>query len=126
MTPLVTAITELLKLLDQDQLKELDDHIRENSLYPTVEFCWAKYALLESLQLPDEEKIAFDLVLEKSGPNRISLIKVIRQRKLGIGLYEAKMLTEDLPKTLAEGLTKSEAEEFKKDIISVGGEASIK
>jgi len=75
---------------------------------------------------PVEEKIAFDVVLKETGPNKIAVIKEVRASVAGLGLAEAKALVEGAPKTIKEGVTKEEADEIKKKIESAGAKVEIK
>lgn len=72
-----------------------------------------------------EEKTTFDVTLTGFGDKKIQVIKVVRAIT-GLGLKEAKDLVEAVPKTLKEGLTKEEAEKFKKEIEESGGTVQIK
>ncbi len=72
-----------------------------------------------------EEKTEFDLVLTGFGANKIQVIKVVRELT-GLGLKEAKDLVEGVPKTVKEAIPKKDAEDLKKKIEEVGGQAEIK
>ena len=64
---------------------------------------------------PAEEKTEFDVELTDVGPNKIKVIKVIREIT-GLGLKEAKDLVEGAPKVVKEQASKADAEEMKKKI----------
>lgn len=72
-----------------------------------------------------EEKVAFDVVLENYGDKKIQVIKVVRSMT-ALGLKEAKDLVESAPKSVKEGVSKEDAEKFKKEIEEAGGTATIK
>ncbi len=72
-----------------------------------------------------EEKTEFDLVLTGFGANKIQVIKVVRELT-GLGLKEAKDLVEGVPKAVKEAISKKDAEDLKKKIEEVGGQAEIK
>ena len=59
-----------------------------------------------------EEKTEFDVELTEVGPNKVKVIKVVREAT-GLGLKEAKDLVEAAPKAVKEGVSKAEAEELK-------------
>lgn len=59
-----------------------------------------------------EEKTEFDVELTEVGPNKVKVIKVVRE-VTGLGLKEAKDLVDGAPKVLKEAATKDEAEEIK-------------
>ncbi len=75
---------------------------------------------------PVEEKTAFDVILKKTGANKIGVIKEVRAVVAGLGLAEAKALVEGAPKTLKEGVTKEEAEQIKTKIEAAGAKVEIK
>ena len=72
-----------------------------------------------------EEKTDFDVVLTSVGDKKIQVIKVVREIT-GLGLKEAKDLVEGAPKPVKEGVPKEQAEEMKKKIEEVGGQAELK
>ncbi len=67
----------------------------------------------------DEEKSAFNVVLKEAGPNKIAVIKVVRDAT-GLGLKEAKDLVDGAPKTIKENVEKAEAEELKTKFTEAG------
>jgi len=72
-----------------------------------------------------EEKTEFDLVLKSFGENKVGVIKTIRTIT-GLGLKEAKDLVEGAPSTVKEGISKADAEKFKKELEEAGAQAEIK
>ena len=73
-----------------------------------------------------EEKTEFDVELTDVGPNKIKVIKVVREVVSGLGLKEAKELVDGCPKTLKEGISKEAAEEIKKKFEEIGATIEIK
>ena len=73
-----------------------------------------------------EEKTEFDVILKEVGPEKIKVIKVVREVVAGLGLKEAKELVDGCPKTLKEGVSKEAAEEIKKKFAEVGATVEIK
>ena len=73
----------------------------------------------------EEEKTEFDVVLANVGSEKIKVIKVVRELT-GLGLKEAKEGVDNAPKTLKEGIEKSEAEAIKKALEEVGATVEIK
>ena len=59
-----------------------------------------------------EEKTEFDVELTEVGPNKVKVIKVVREAT-GLGLKEAKEVVDGAPKVVKEGVSKAEAEEIK-------------
>ena len=59
-----------------------------------------------------EEKTEFDVELTEVGPNKVKVIKVVRE-VTGLGLKEAKDVVDGAPKVVKEGASKEEAEDIK-------------
>lgn len=72
-----------------------------------------------------EEQTEFTLVLTDGGANKINVIKEVRAIT-NLGLKEAKDLVEGAPKTVKEGLSKADADKFKKQIEAAGGKVELK
>ena len=74
----------------------------------------------------EEEQTEFDVVLEEvPADKKIAILKVVRALT-GLGLKEAKEMVESTPKTIKEGVAKSDAEEAQKQIQEAGGKVSVK
>lgn len=72
-----------------------------------------------------EEQTEFTVILAEVGEKKINVIKEVRAIT-GLGLKEAKDLVEAAPKPLKEGLSKDEANKFKKQLEEVGAKVEIK
>ena len=72
-----------------------------------------------------EEKTEFDVVLKDVGPEKIKVIKVVREQT-GLGLKEAKDLVDNAPSTVKEALPKEEAEKVAEAFKGVGATVEIK
>ena len=72
-----------------------------------------------------EEKTEFDVELTEVGPNKVKVIKVVREAT-GLGLKEAKDLVDNAPKTLKEAASKEEAEEIKSKLEAEGAKVTLK
>jgi large subunit ribosomal protein L7/L12 len=72
-----------------------------------------------------EEKTEFDVILQDVGPNKIQVIKVVRELT-SLGLKEAKDLVEAAPKPVKEAIAKEEAEAAKAKLAEVGATAVVK
>jgi len=72
-----------------------------------------------------EEQTEFDVILKDAGAKKINTIKVVRAIT-GLGLKEAKAAVEEAPTTLKEGVSKEEAEDFKKQIEEAGAGCELK
>jgi large subunit ribosomal protein L7/L12 len=74
---------------------------------------------------PAEEKTEFDAILSEVGPNKINVIKVVRELT-GLGLKEAKAVVDEAPKPIKEGVSKEEAEKIAAKMAEVGAKVTIK
>ncbi len=73
----------------------------------------------------EEEKDSFDVELTEVGPNKVKVIKVVRE-VTGLGLKEAKDLVDSAPKMVKEGAMKAEAEELKAKLEAEGAKVTLK
>ncbi len=73
----------------------------------------------------EEEQTEFTATLTEIGPNKIPVIKVVRELT-GLGLKEAKDLVDAFPKAVKEAVTKDEAEKIKAALEDVGAKVEIK
>jgi large subunit ribosomal protein L7/L12 len=72
-----------------------------------------------------EEQTEFTATLTEIGPNKIPVIKVVRELT-GLGLKEAKDLVDAAPKAVKEGIARDEAEKIKAALEEQGGKVEIK
>jgi large subunit ribosomal protein L7/L12 len=70
------------------------------------------------------EKTIFDVVLKSSGPKKLEIIKLVKE-KVGLGLKESKELVDEAPKTLKEKLNKADAEALYKAFKDAGAEVEM-
>ena len=120
--------------------EQLIDHLSQMSvmdmatLVKTLETKWGVSAAPVAVAGPavaadaapkEEEKTEFDIELKEAGPNRINVIKAVREIT-GLGLKEAKELVEGAPKTVKEAMPKAEAEEIKKKLEEAGAKVELK
>ena len=72
-----------------------------------------------------EEKDEFDVELAEVGPNKVKVIKVVREAT-GLGLKEAKELVDGAPKVIKEAAEKAEAEDIKTKLEAEGAKVTLK
>ena len=73
----------------------------------------------------EEEKTEFDVELTEVGPNKVKVIKVVREAT-GLGLKEAKEVVDSAPKAVKSGVSKEEAEELKTKLEAEGAKVTLK
>ena len=71
------------------------------------------------------EKDDFDVELTEVGPNKVKVIKVVRE-VTGLGLKEAKEMVDGAPKVVKEGASKAEAEDIKTKLEAEGAKVNLK
>jgi len=74
---------------------------------------------------PVEEQTEFDAILSEVGPNKINVIKVVREIT-GLGLKEAKAVVDEAPSAIKEAVSKEEAEKIAEKMAEVGAKVTIK
>ena len=73
----------------------------------------------------EEEKTEFNVELTEVGPNKVKVIKVVREAT-GLGLKEAKEAVDNAPKIVKEAISKEEAEAIKAKFEAEGAKVTIK
>ncbi|MEY4723565.1 MAG: hypothetical protein RLZZ324_1078 [Candidatus Parcubacteria bacterium] len=118
----LVASIEKLTVLDLAELvKILEEKFGVSAAAPMAMMAAAPAAAAA----PAEEKTSFDVELTDSGSNKIGVIKVIREITQ-LGLKEAKDMVDGAPKMVKEGVSKADAESWKKKIEEAGGKATLK
>jgi large subunit ribosomal protein L7/L12 len=124
-TELVEQISKLSVLEVSELVKALEDTFGVKAAAPMAFAPGAGAAPAAGGAAAAEEKTEFAAVLISAGPNKIPVIKVVREIT-GLGLKEAKDLVEGAPKPVKEGLNKGQAEEIKKKLTETGATVEIK
>ncbi len=119
----ITAIIEELKGLTVLELSELV-HAVEDEFGVSAAAAVAVAAPTEGAAAA-EEKTEFDVILKSAGPEKIKVIKVVREIT-GLGLKEAKAIVDEAPKPLKEAVSKDDAEAIKAKLEEVKAEVEIK
>jgi large subunit ribosomal protein L7/L12 len=73
---------------------------------------------------PAEEKTAFNVVLKAGGPNKLNVVKIVKDLT-GLGLKEAKDLVDGAPKPIKEGISKADAEGMVAKLKEAGADVEI-
>ncbi|MBR2528531.1 MAG: 50S ribosomal protein L7/L12 [Blautia sp.] len=73
----------------------------------------------------EEEKTEFDVELTEVGPNKVKVIKVVREIT-GLGLKEAKAVVDEAPKMVKEAVSKAEADDIKAKLEAEGAKITLK
>ena len=121
---LLDAIDKMTVLELSEFIKRFEDRYGVTAAAPAAAAA-APAASAAAAPEAAEEQTEFSAILVEIGPNKIPVIKVVRELT-GLGLKEAKDLVDAAPKAVKEGVTKDEAEKIKAQIEEVGGKVEIK
>ena len=120
----ITAIVEELKVLSVLELSELVKAVEEE-FGVSAAAAVAVAAPVAGGAAAAEEKTDFDVILAEVGPNKMQVIKAVKDLA-GLGLAEAKAFVDSAPKTLKEAVAKDEAENMKAKLEEVGAKVELK
>jgi len=122
--------TDILEAIDGMTVLELSEFIKAfeerygvTAAAPAAVAVAAPAAAAEAEAV--EEQTEFSAILAEVGPNKIPVIKVVRELT-GLGLKEAKDLVDAAPKPVKEGVDKAEAEKIKAALEEQGAKVEIK
>ncbi|HEY3335662.1 MAG TPA: 50S ribosomal protein L7/L12 [Candidatus Limnocylindrales bacterium] len=122
---LLEAFEQMTVLELSDFKKKFEDRFGVTAAAP-VAFAGASPAAgAAPAAAAEEEQTEFSAVLSEVGPNKIPVIKVVRELT-GLGLKEAKDLVDAAPKAVKEGVAKDEAEKIKAALEEQGAKVDIK
>lgn len=116
----IDAIKELTVLELNDLVKACEEEFGVSAAAGVVVAAAADGGAAEA-----EEKTEFDVELTEVGPNKVKVIKVVRE-VTGLGLKEAKDAVDSAPKMVKEGVSKEEAEDIKTKLEAEGAKVTLK
>lgn len=115
------AFVAALKEMTLLEIKELVDGLKEEFGIDPTAVSAAPAAAVEEV----EEKTEFDVILKDFGAKKLAVIKVVRELT-GLGLADAKNLTETPDAVIKEGVSKDTAEEVAAKLKEAGAEVEVK
>jgi large subunit ribosomal protein L7/L12 len=122
------AVAELIDQIDKLTVLELADLVHQleekygvSAAAPVA----AAAAPAAGAAAPVEAKTDFDVILEEAGPEKIKVIKAVRE-VTSLGLTEAKAFVESAPKPVKEGIPKDEADAIAKKLSEAGAKVTVK
>ena len=116
----IEAIKELTVLELNDLVKACEEEFGVSAAAGVVVAAAGVGAAAEA-----EEKTEFDVELTEVGPNKVKVIKVVREAT-GLGLKEAKDVVDGAPSMLKQGISKEEAEALKASLEAEGAKITLK
>ncbi len=115
----IAAIKELSVLELNDLVKACEEEFGVSASAGVVVAAAAADAPVE------EEKTEFDVELTEIGPNKVKVIKVVKDYT-GLGLKESKELVDSAPSIIKQGITKAEADDLIEKLTAEGAVATAK
>lgn len=122
---LISAIENMTVLELADLVKALEERFGVSAAAPAAVAVAPGGGAAAAPAAPVEEQTEFDVILKEIGPNKINVIKAVRELTT-LGLKEAKDLVEAAPKSVKEGVNKAEAEAAKAKLEAAGATAEVK
>ena len=122
---LLEAIDGMTVLELSEFIKAFEEHYGVTAAAPAAVAVAAAPAGGEAGAEAAAEQTEFEVVLAEVGPNKIPVIKVVRELT-GLGLKEAKDVVDAAPKAVKEGVDKDEAEKIKASLEEQGAKVDIK
>ena len=116
---MIEAIKELSVLELNELVKACEEEFGVSAAAGVV------VAAAEGAGAAAEEKTEFDVELTEVGPNKVKVIKVVRELT-GLGLKEAKEAVDNAPKVIKEAVSKEEADEIKAKFEAEGAKVTVK
>ncbi len=117
---IVAAVEELTVLELNELVKAIEEKFGVSAAAPVMMAGAAAPAASA-----EEEKSEFDVVLAEVGPNKMAVIKAVKEIT-GLGLKEAKELVDNAPKPVKEGASKADAEDIQKKLEEQGAKIELK
>ncbi|NLW78273.1 MAG: 50S ribosomal protein L7/L12 [Ruminococcaceae bacterium] len=117
---IVAAVEELTVLELNDLVKAIEEKFGVSAAAPVMMAGAAPAA-----GAAEEEKSEFDVILAEIGPNKMAVIKAVKEIT-GLGLKEAKELVDTAPKPVKEGASKADAEDIQKKLEEQGAKIELK
>jgi large subunit ribosomal protein L7/L12 len=122
---LIEAIGSMTLLEVADLVKAMEDRFGVKAAAPVAMGVGPAVAAVAAPVEEVVEPTEFNAILTEVGPNKINVIKAVRELVPGLGLKEAKDLVDGAPKPIKENVAKEEAEAVKVKMAGVGATVTI-
>jgi len=122
---LLEAIDKMTVLELSEFIKQFEERYGVTAAAPVAAAAAPASGAAAAEAAPAEEQTEFTATLIEIGPNKIPVIKVVRELT-GLGLKEAKDLVDAFPKPVKEGVTRDEADKIKTALEEQGAKVEVK
>ncbi len=107
-----------------DLVKLFEEEFGVSAAAPMAMMVGPAAGAAEAAPADEEEKTEFDVIIKEIGPNKINVIKGVREVTT-LGLKEAKDLVEGAPQAVKEGISKEDAEQVKEKLEAAGAVVAV-
>ena len=122
----IVAAIEGMSVLDlADLVKELEERLGVTAAAPVAVAAAPAAGGGDTAAPAEEEQFEFTVTLKDIGPNKIEVIKAVRELVPGLGLKEAKELVESAPAAIKENIAKDESDTIKSKLEGAGAAVDI-
>ena len=121
----ILEIIEKVKVLSVLELSELVKALEEEFGVSAAAAVAVAAPAAADAAPAEEEKTEFDVVLKEVGPNKMAVIKLVKELS-GLGLKESKEIVDNAPKAIKEAASKADADEMAKKLTDAGATVELK
>ena len=121
----ILEIIEKVKVLSVLELSELVKALEEEFGVSAAAAVAVAAPAAADAAPAEEEKTEFDVVLKEVGPNKMAVIKLVKELS-GLGLKESKEIVDNAPKAIKEAVSKADADEMAKKLTDAGATVELK
>ena len=121
----ILEIIEKVKVLSVLELSELVKALEEEFGVSAAAAVAVAAPAAADAAPAEEEKTEFDVILKEVGPNKMAVIKLVKELS-GLGLKEAKEIVDNAPKAIKEAVSKADADEMAKKLTEAGATVELK
>lgn len=121
----ILEIIEKVKVLSVLELSELVKALEEEFGVSAAAAVAVAAPAAADAAPAEEEKTEFDVILKEVGPNKMAVIKLVKELS-GLGLKESKEIVDNAPKAIKEAVSKADADEMAKKLTEAGATVELK
>ena len=121
----ILEIIEKVKVLSVLELSELVKALEEEFGVSAAAAVAVAAPVAADAAPAEEEKTEFDVILKEVGPNKMAVIKLVKELS-GLGLKESKEIVDNAPKAIKEAVSKADADEMAKKLTEAGATVELK
>lgn len=121
----ILEIIEKVKVLSVLELSELVKALEEEFGVSAAAAVAVAAPAAADAAPAEEEKTEFDVILKEVGPNKMAVIKLVKELS-GLGLKESKEIVDNAPKAIKEAVSKADADEMAKKLTEAGANVELK